>query len=601
MQCAVTKFVQQNTNGLMLVDMPTGGGKTYQTKEIISKYIRGEILGEIPRIIYITPLRKNVDDLYSDLQKEFKDNLELLDSYVLRLYPNYECVINNLVEVEELIPYEIRNKDSYKNLKKQINLYNNFSECNQFDLADATLKEIQRIYEPAFRKDVTRVLIKKYPIPRDRRRAINKDCSWLPKVYPSCLTEDRKVLIMTMSKFLVANDPIIGKPYRFISHSKTRRALIFVDEFDSTKEVVLQQEIDRCVDHKLDLIKLFSGISNTLKGRVLPESIFAGSTDETAEKGSAVVFANMKKNFLDSEKEFNLNYLFKLDEGINLQQRCFLFDDHKLHTIHASDKEGHIVLEINKAKNINLIKIEPHDSDGLFYRSIYRMKSAINKFISCCAIMARNYRNYYNERNQDKMEIDHAVSTILDPFNLDGRSNQTLQELIINDMSIPSDKRGVDIIQTDFYLDGFRYYDFEDDISHDLSTTTSICYFENTPEKFMLSLSSIARVVGLSATGTIQTVTGNYNLEYLQVMLADRYHVLSDDDKNRIAEKISDRIGGEYPIKVTRQQVTEESSLDKIIEQLVSSKVSFERLKGVLQEFEKSDDNESNRLYHIKR
>ena len=172
MQCAVTKFVQQNANGLMLVDMPTGGGKTYQTKEIISKYIRGEIFSNIPRIIYITPLRKNVDDLYSDLQEEFKDNLELLDSYVLRLYPNYECVINNLVEVEELIPNEVRNKDSYKNLKKQIDLYKNFLEWNQSDLADATLKEIQRIYEPAFRKDVTRVLIKKYPIPRDRRRAI---------------------------------------------------------------------------------------------------------------------------------------------------------------------------------------------------------------------------------------------------------------------------------------------------------------------------------------------------------------------------------------------------------------------------------------------
>lgn len=59
-----------------------------------------------------------------------------------------------------------------------------------------------------------------------------------------------------MSKFNAVNDPIIDKAYRFISYSKTKGTLVFLDEFDATKAVVLNQEIERCKDYKLNLVKL---------------------------------------------------------------------------------------------------------------------------------------------------------------------------------------------------------------------------------------------------------------------------------------------------------------------------------------------------------
>ena len=47
MHCAVERFVKAKENGLCLIDMPTGTGKTYLTQKIIGRYIRKEILQDV--------------------------------------------------------------------------------------------------------------------------------------------------------------------------------------------------------------------------------------------------------------------------------------------------------------------------------------------------------------------------------------------------------------------------------------------------------------------------------------------------------------------------------------------------------------------------
>ena len=55
MQDTVTRFVNEKQNGLMLFEMPTGSGKTYQARKIIGKYIKKEILQNVPTIFYVSP------------------------------------------------------------------------------------------------------------------------------------------------------------------------------------------------------------------------------------------------------------------------------------------------------------------------------------------------------------------------------------------------------------------------------------------------------------------------------------------------------------------------------------------------------------------
>jgi hypothetical protein len=495
MQCAVERFVKAKENGLCLIDMPTGTGKTYLTQKIIGRYIRKEILQDVETIIYLTPQKKNIDDIFDDLRKDFADNLSLFDANVLRIYANYESVLENFLSVYRKIPDSIKNRQSCKDLKKQIELYEGWQKQNiSKDFLDGILAEIRKNYEVSFRRDLSEELSKIAKTKNAKKRKINsEEYSWVKDLYPACLTEDRKVLFMTVDKFLSGNDPIISKSYRFISHSKTKNALIFIDEFDATKDVLLNQEIQHCTDYKMDLIKLFSSISNTLKGREFPVSIFANSIDENDNTTSKYYFERMKEYFAKTEEKYRLNYLFKLATQEE-NDRYFLFDDYQLHTITNSKAGKNIVLEVDKRKKQNIISISETSDDGKFYRTIYSIKNAINMFISCCAKMAKVYMNHYNDEarksNRDMMEIDQAVSTIIDLYNLDYIMAKNLTAMVVDNIAIPVIDRGKDVFDTDFYMNGFRYYDFKDDISHNESTTMAMCYLDNTPEKFMLSLAS---------------------------------------------------------------------------------------------------------------
>ena len=81
MKCAVQAFVEsrQNRNGMFLIDMPTGSGKTYGTINILEDYINGKAFKDVPKMFYITPLIKNIDEVIEDLKKRFKNELELFN------------------------------------------------------------------------------------------------------------------------------------------------------------------------------------------------------------------------------------------------------------------------------------------------------------------------------------------------------------------------------------------------------------------------------------------------------------------------------------------------------------------------------------------
>ncbi len=605
MQCAVEKFVNAQENGLCLIDMPTGTGKTYLTGKILGGFIRGEILQDVKTIIYLTPQKKNIDDIFNDLRKDFVDNLPIFDANVLRIYANYESVLENFLTVYKKMPDSIKNRQSCKDLKKQIELYEGWQKQNiSKDFLDGILAEIRKNYEVSFRRDLSEELSKIAKTKNAKKRKINsEEYSWIKELYPACLTEDRKVLFMTVDKFVSGNDPIISKSYRFISHSKTKNALIFIDEFDATKDVLLNQEIQHCTDYKMDLIKLFSSISNTLKGREFPVSIFANSLDENDNTTSKHHFEKMKEYFAKTEEKYHLNYLFKL-AAQEENDRYFLFDDYQLHTITNSKAGKNIVLEVDKRKRQNIISISETSDDGKFYRTIYSIKNAINMFISCCAKMAKVYMNHYNDEarksNRDMMEIDQAVSTIIDLYNLDYVMAKNLTAMIVDNIAIPVIDRGRDVFDTDFYMNGFRYYDFKDDISHNESTAMAMCYLDNTPEKFMLSLASKARVVGLSATASIETVTGNYNIEYLKDRLGTNFYTVSDQDQENIRKYIHSRLSKNNNISVKREGIEEkDGQLETILGQLFKKEENIEFFTGMFANY--PQNNEKDPFYDVKR
>lgn len=607
MQGAVTRFATEKQNGLMLIEMPTGSGKTYQARKIIGQYIRGEILRDVPSVFYVSPLIKNVDDIYNDLREDFKDDLELFDSTVLRLYPNSECVVKYLSETEDqgYLPLFITSKQSFKELKQQVDLYNQASDDGKLhnSITEAYLNNIRKTYEPPFRRDVVREFEKTCHNKKERRKRLHsKEFDWVRKLYPACMTDERKVMIMTMSKFISVNDPIIDKAYRFISYSKTKGALVFLDEFDATKSVVLNQEIERCTDFRLNLLKLFQQLSSNLKNMKDPVSILVGTKDPTDKKSSLYAYTQMKKVILNTQEEYNLDHRLKLETNED-RNKCFLFDDFSLHTISTSDKNKQISIHSDSKTNNIFISFVEKNEDGQFNRLMQSLKGAINYFIKCCAMISRDYLNEYNDKHsEEKMNAEQAVSTVLDQFNLDDNISRTLTTLIVNDMSIPIEGRHRDIMRTDFYMDGFRYYDFEDDMAHNETTSISMCYFENTPEKFLLSLTSVARVVGLSATATIDSVLANYDLNYIKKKLDDSFHNLNEEERVRIKKEALARMGGDYSINtelITVSYDKEQSKLADLVKQCFEGDIANEKVCGILNRYVAEGEND--KYYDIAR
>ncbi len=598
MQCAVIRFAESKNNGLCLIDMPTGTGKTYLTGKLIEDYIKGNILSDIDTIIYLTPLKKNVDDIYEDVRKAFSDDAELFDNNALRLFPNYECVIENITEevILSKIPQSLKKKESFKNLHGKILQYKNEVANTDYpkELLAQSLKDIRVVYEPKFRRDLVLEINKLARTKKERRNLINHKFSWVKVLYPACLTDERKVLFMTMNKFLSINDPIIDKPHSFISRLKSKSSLVFIDEFDATKDVILNQEIEKIVDAKINLVKLFSSITSALKGIEVPTQLFADNIK------SKEAFEKMKTVMLEIENRFNLNYIFKLySEDTN--DRYFLFDDYQIHTISSDDKGNFVNVKNCKDRNQNVITFKNKNDEGLFYSTIYAIKNGINRFIYSSAILARNYMHKKNEdakkNNGDRMEIEQAVSTVIDYYNLDRDLENIVKDLIINDITLPVTTRRRDIMDTDFYMNGYRYYDFADDISHDASTALMMCYLYNMPEKFMLSLAEVARIVGLSATASIKTVTGNYNLDYLKMKLSDNYYELPDDDILRLEKDVNDSLNGRYLINVKSLEIKSDNA-ETLAKQLFNNDGNIELYTG---EFNKYQNNDNTPFYNVTR
>lgn len=561
-------------HGLALIDMPTGSGKTYNTLRLIEQYIRGTILQNVPRIFYLTPLNKNVKDAFEDTRKKFFTGQEkLFDESCLWLQANYQCVLQTFDSVRDEMPASLTKKESFWDLSDFIKTYKNLDNSGDSDAKAAIETMIRTKYEPAFRNDLKQEIMKLGANQREKLLKINSEWPWLRKLYPSIDTDKRKVLFMSVDKFCSINDTLVGKSYRFINSDLTKGALVFIDEIDASKEFVLRSQIDESVRNKMDLIRLFSTLTGVLAShKKFPKALFPKSEDGDEKKSSAYDFQEMQKVLLKTRDDYHLDYSFKLQRK-GEQDRSFLFEDHSIHTISSTAKERFVSVKTDPESNQNIILSSQESGDGNrnFYRMIYGLNGALTFTIRGFTYMSRNYLNHYNNEkrgpNDDKMVLDDAASTMLDPFELDDGIKMAMQKMVSDGFSSPYPKQKQHLLASDFYLDGFRYFDFNDDISHDTTTKIEMCYLNGTPEKFLLNLALKAMVVGISATATIKTVTGNYDLDFLSHKLGNAYYEIPEEDQTRILANLRGGNAGDYKIAIHTMKTsqTKDEDLAKMV------------------------------------
>lgn len=546
--------MQQHEHGLYLCELPTGNGKTFDSAQAMKEY--ADSIDDGTKIIYLTTLNKNLPE--NELRLAYGSE-ELYKRNVLRLCSNFDEVVEKILEIE--VPEEMKT-DVYVKLCKDVSLYRNAVDKRYAD--KEYIKELaDRITEGdrQLRYEITKCLKHRFSTKAQRKKAIRNDSKykWIGKLYPAVFTDDYKIILMSVSKFMKRNSVLIDASYEFLNSDMIEKSIVFIDEFDATKDTIQSELIEKSLAMQEDYIQLFRQIYRTLNPNDFSSSM-RQAMDEVEKSGNRNTFTTLMDEARKIAENYHVRLSIKTKEDLVDQRQIFLFNDGSFHTVL---KEGAQYIRSSLNEEDNRIDVFFEGKDDFFKNRnkekdivLYSLLREINVFLLHFRLFsiewARNYMEIINSSRSglmDAMNLENAISTILKRLELTNKQRDLLMgetcQMIRNNRELILEDRS-------FYQVGMEYYEFEDNDSHHDNTNLKFVKVYDTPEKIMLYLAGKATVFGISATAEVDTVVGNYDLRYLKEQLKEKFHstpsYLKDKTRTALEERWSAYADGEISV-----------------------------------------------------
>ena len=403
--------------------------------------------------------------------------------------------------------------------------------------------EIRKDIEPTFRNFLKKTLAEHFPTKKARLESIknNPNYQWIGKLYPAVFTDERTVLFLSIDKFVVKNTTIVEASY-YLYERFLNKALLFIDEFDTTKDAVLNNIIESGLRQRVDLLNLFLKIHSHLIQNECPERLLKESK-WLKQKSSGKNWLSPRQQ-IDSFRQkandifntYKLQHTCKSHEEFLTNKRNFLFYDYQFH--YVMDRRKRIEIIEDSQNSTNWIKacdaeIKNTSRTSIDIRSLLRdLAGFLTYFQRGIRNLAENYCHWKKEDDsiQEAFVLESAVRTVLNHFRLDNTDVEFLTSNIIGgDLPYGLQPDKETILRQGFYDTGFRYYDIVDSHEHDTLSKIYMFNFSRTPESFLAGVCSKAMVVGISATAGLYTNIGNYDIEYLKSRLGDSFIRLKED------------------------------------------------------------------------
>ncbi len=548
----------ENNNGLMLLNMPTGFGKTYNVMCAI--YDKVSELQDNQKIFFVTTLIKNLP--MQELQKIYTKNGRSDDFLreVMEIKSNMDYVLDNLLELQ--IPTEFQSKQ-YEELVAVVKQYKAIEKIYTSTMEKIKKQievSIRENYEPCFRRYIYKIIKDKMPSGvKARKDEIRRNpmFKWIGELYPTVFTDDYKVFMLSMNKFLVRNTTLIEASYYFVNYKHMENSIVFIDEFDATKATMQGVIIQNALNEKADYIELFIQLYNSLIGHEISRSMLNAYEQYIKDGKESGTDRITLQELREEAKRINNTYLLRLSyktrrEGV-YRDKNFLFNDKTYHTILRNNKTYiRISSNVEEGNNVE-ITFENRDEflknhtekDINIFALLRNIKSFLNKYKFLVLKWAEYFVDFENShRNQDESEftLENAMKSIYVEFGL----NETNIKLLMSDIygnGSYIDEDDEDLF-TDmaFYNKGFRYYEFRDSDEHLTKTKFQYLQLEKTPEKILVEFCKKAKVLGISATATVSTVLGNYDLNYLKKELDKSFKHIPEADIQKLEEEFRSRI-----------------------------------------------------------
>jgi len=617
----IKKYCENDTkNGLLLVDMPTGFGKTYS----VIKYIFDAAIDENnknKRYFFITTLKKNLPK--DELEKRFNDagKSSVFAEKFLFIDSNSDCVIDNFTpDVKSQIQSEIKRTEEYRKFAQDVEFLQ-----KQEKVIDGSLRafvgsirdNLRTKTEPNFRKLLQGILSKEYQTVEKRLFAIKteKKWQWVGKLYPAVFTRDKQIIFMSVDKFLSRNTTIIEPSYMLYNSTILDDAIIFIDEFDATKDTLLKKIIKDGLEDKIDYIDLFKAIYSALHTNEFPSILTTSSKQRNSGDYRSQTLQSVIDGIRDKADQIYDNYTLQFNHRTSTVEeemsKNFLFQDHQFHSILSGNNSFITTVCDTKAK-INAIqysKDRPLKDSNNIQILLGKLRGFIKWFQGGINILAINYMQCKAERRkngEDEFTLESAIRSVLALFRL----NDDYIDYITSQIMISSHKIKGDIEKSDydlsFYENGFRFYSFEDDSIHDMQSKIMMCSFQTTPEKIILRFCERAKVIGISATATVPSVVGNYDLEYLKSKMQKAYSVVPTADMQRLKRDFQKTQEGYNNIEIEVDLLGDKVRGKYLLESWKSvfkndeyGEAIFERLQRELPEIEDKNNYNKERYFRI--
>ena len=567
-----------NSNGLLLIDMPTGSGKTYSAIQFIYNSCMNEENAK-RKYIFVTTLKKNLPS--EDLREWFVKNgrPELYKEKVLVIDSNMDSVVAGWTdELERHIPSEIKKTDEYKRFRNDLGFVKTQRADKKYELRDflsSIENNLREKSEPAFRRLVSEYLNKEFSTVDEKIMAIKtKDkWQWLGKLYPAVFTRDRQVLFMSMDKFLSRNTTIVEPSYMFYNSDVIKDAVIFIDEFDATKETMLKNIIENGLRDKVNYIELFKDIYSALHTDDFPVVLTTPSIQrqEGAYKNQSLesVVDGIREKADYIFQTYSLQFKHRTEGELDDNYQNYMFQDHQFHSILSDKNKRFITMNSDDKRKINRIRFEqnrPFLEKNNIQSMLGQLRGFIKFFQGAVNILAINYMQRKNESRkpgEDAFTMEYAIRSVLNLFRLSKDSEDYLTTQIM----IASHKIKGDIEPSDFdlsfYENGFRYYAFENNTDHDMQSQIMMYSFQTTPEKMLLRFCEKAKVIGISATATVPSVVGNFDINYLRDKMQGLYISLNDEERKRLSDEFNKSQQGYRDVHITAELLGEEGKYSK--------------------------------------
>lgn len=537
----LNSVLDSGQNGLYLLAPPTGAGKTYLTVKAIKRFVEKN---PGKRVIFATPLKKNLPS--ENLEKEF--GTKKYKKHVLMLNANKDNVEAKLKDKKI--------REQMKRSAEIMGLSSQFAQlCAAFNpevakklsLDELSTEKYRRDAEYSFRSGLKKYLTAKYPDSDSRLQAIEntRDTSlnWVAEVYPAVFIGHRPILLMSMDKFLYQVDTIIGEVEKFTDPKNLENTVIVLDEFDETKAVIQKVILENGVANIKDCKSLFELIYQEINPARFSSAMKNVIDDNASLRTSLKEIMKMGDQI---HEKFHTHLHFKLKDDQRTSDRYFLMNTGTTQQLSGAQGKGYLgALHESDPNQVTLELMSREDYEkqkddeafvntiSLLYKS-HTYFGLVSRFIREAAEEYKNVVNHGKRDEDTAMTVSQSISSVLYEIGHhmegDPLQDDPLYKLV-NDSPVisytrPKLYKNRDSVLDDysFYNKGMQLYSLHDSMYHNEDTFIQYMDIRQTPEALLVNLCQNAPVLGISASGEMKSVTGNYNLKYIQSRIGDGYH-----------------------------------------------------------------------------